>query len=649
MNSFDPDHALAIILQARFNEEAKKSNEPKKENLPTPVRQSFTPQSSLIDPEWEVTDPCPDVHGLFLAFNDRFFWGRLLGVEVKWSPQMTSCAGVCVYEGRNGLCSVRLSAPLLKLRPRSDLVETLLHEMIHAYLFVTNNNRDRDGHGPEFHKHMNRINKEAGTNISVYHSFHAEVKLYQQHWWRCNGPCQKRAPFFGMVKRARNRAPGPNDFWWADHQAACGGSFVKIREPEGYGVKAKSKAMKNPKEGKDIRNFFKKPANMSSSLPSSSKPSTNEKVGSNIFGFNNLASNQSPTAVKPSNSAVNRVVGFGNLSNSNGSKVPQKTSPKNIGNGHVLGRGNENNFKGRNVPSNRGARGGMLANRGGGTMVLSGTKNKTDDEKTPSPNTKLRIDTFKTFSGSGFTLGGSTGIDKSRSRLLSLGDHPEKKKQKFDAESTKKPESRHSLGNKPDERKDLCKCVVCETSMPREEIEAHMEDCVGLQNVFNNSTVDEDGDVEEVNEINKKSQITFCPVCALHVEGDINIHLDQCLAESGILNVFDESPSDAYNQASGVTLHSDSPILIHDGTTPRDSPILIHDGTTPRDSPIEISDTESPQLLRIVNASKPKFEYDSDIEIIEPENRVACMICGMRFGESKINAHVNKCLDSEDN
>jgi hypothetical protein len=41
------------------------------------------------------------------------------------------------------------------------------HEMIHAYLFVTQNNRDRDGHGPEFHKHMYRINREAGTNITV--------------------------------------------------------------------------------------------------------------------------------------------------------------------------------------------------------------------------------------------------------------------------------------------------------------------------------------------------------------------------------------------------------------------------------------------------------------------------------------------------
>lgn len=39
--------------------------------------------------------------------------------------------------------------------------------MIHGYLFLTNNNRDRDGHGPEFCKHMNRINKAAGTKITV--------------------------------------------------------------------------------------------------------------------------------------------------------------------------------------------------------------------------------------------------------------------------------------------------------------------------------------------------------------------------------------------------------------------------------------------------------------------------------------------------
>ena len=51
--------------------------------------------------------------------------------------------------------------------------------MIHAYLFITDGNDDHDGHGPAFHEHMYRINKEAGTKISVYHNFHDEVHKKQ--------------------------------------------------------------------------------------------------------------------------------------------------------------------------------------------------------------------------------------------------------------------------------------------------------------------------------------------------------------------------------------------------------------------------------------------------------------------------------------
>ena len=43
------------------------------------------------------------------------------------------CAGLCCYEGRGGLCSIRLSKPLLTLRPRKDLVETLLVNYEHEY------------------------------------------------------------------------------------------------------------------------------------------------------------------------------------------------------------------------------------------------------------------------------------------------------------------------------------------------------------------------------------------------------------------------------------------------------------------------------------------------------------------------------------
>lgn len=44
---------------------------------------------SLVDAQWELVDPTPDVQALFLQFNDRFFWGQLEAVEVKWSSRMT--------------------------------------------------------------------------------------------------------------------------------------------------------------------------------------------------------------------------------------------------------------------------------------------------------------------------------------------------------------------------------------------------------------------------------------------------------------------------------------------------------------------------------------------------------------------------------
>jgi hypothetical protein len=81
---------------------------------------------SLVDERWEVCvcvgggmfhthshtltqglDPNPDIRALFLTFNDLFFFGKLAGIEVKWSPRMTLCAGICSFDSQ--LCSVRLS------------------------------------------------------------------------------------------------------------------------------------------------------------------------------------------------------------------------------------------------------------------------------------------------------------------------------------------------------------------------------------------------------------------------------------------------------------------------------------------------------------------------------------------------------------
>ncbi|XP_007424885.1 sprT-like domain-containing protein Spartan [Python bivittatus] len=232
--TMDKDFLLALRLQAEWEAED--------EEVRVQTTSSDPPRSlSLMDDAWELLDPNPDIRGLFLQFNETLFWGRLAAVEVKWSPRMTLCAGLCCYEGYGGMCSIRLSEPLLKLRPRKDLVETLLHEMIHALLFVTNNDKDRESHGPEFCKHMHRINRLTGANITVYHEFHNEVDFYRQHWWRCNGPCQNRKPYFGYVKRVMNRAPSANDFWWAEHQQSCGGTFTKVREPKNSSKKCKEK------------------------------------------------------------------------------------------------------------------------------------------------------------------------------------------------------------------------------------------------------------------------------------------------------------------------------------------------------------------------------------------------------------------------
>lgn len=65
---------------------------------------------------------------MFTEFDEKFFQRRLLCVTLEWSKKMYSCAGIC-YSRKNRFgmqCTIRLSEPLLKLRSRKNLVETLL-------------------------------------------------------------------------------------------------------------------------------------------------------------------------------------------------------------------------------------------------------------------------------------------------------------------------------------------------------------------------------------------------------------------------------------------------------------------------------------------------------------------------------------------
>lgn len=152
--------------------------------------------------------------------------------------------------------------------------------MIHAWNFIRGISEENGGHGQNFLAKMHEINRLAGTNISVYHTFHDEVDLYKTHWWRCDGVCQNRSPYYGFVKRTCNRTPGPNDLWWKQHEQTCGGKFIKVKEPEkkrkgkeNDGKAAKPKTTKAPSGSTDIRQFFTPTAGDDATVPKKSMKS----------------------------------------------------------------------------------------------------------------------------------------------------------------------------------------------------------------------------------------------------------------------------------------------------------------------------------------------------------------------------------------
>lgn len=89
----DADLLLAKQLQEQFDRES--ASVFLEDNRATSNSNAANPSTSqaqglsVIDPVWETTDPNPDVHALFQQYNQQYFWGKLAGVEVKWSPRMT--------------------------------------------------------------------------------------------------------------------------------------------------------------------------------------------------------------------------------------------------------------------------------------------------------------------------------------------------------------------------------------------------------------------------------------------------------------------------------------------------------------------------------------------------------------------------------
>ena len=92
------DYALALHLQEQLNYENSIDVDERKYEFPTAnkpglknISNSVSNEraSALIDNSWELIDPNPDARELFMEFNQKYFWNKLSGVEVRWSSRMT--------------------------------------------------------------------------------------------------------------------------------------------------------------------------------------------------------------------------------------------------------------------------------------------------------------------------------------------------------------------------------------------------------------------------------------------------------------------------------------------------------------------------------------------------------------------------------
>lgn len=118
--------------------------------------------------DWKWADHTTCILNIFTVINEKLFENKLdPDVSIIMSEKLTVDAGrfVAAYSEWSRH-KISLSAPLLTLRPRNDLINILLHQCIHFYLWTTG--EDPDGaHGEHFHWKMREINKRTGLKITV--------------------------------------------------------------------------------------------------------------------------------------------------------------------------------------------------------------------------------------------------------------------------------------------------------------------------------------------------------------------------------------------------------------------------------------------------------------------------------------------------
>jgi predicted SprT family Zn-dependent metalloprotease len=120
-----------------------------------------------------------DLQLLFAELNNYYFNGEVPVCRIRYNARFSNSAGRITYSERPLL--VELSPKHFRAHPEA-LRETLLHEMIHAWLFDRNGDT---GHGADFRRKM----RECGMT-SIYHDL-GNVRPYNESVRRYILRCEK--------------------------------------------------------------------------------------------------------------------------------------------------------------------------------------------------------------------------------------------------------------------------------------------------------------------------------------------------------------------------------------------------------------------------------------------------------------------------
>ena len=111
-----------------------------------------------------------------------------------------------------------------------------------------------------------------------------------------------------MVKRAMNRPPSSKDPWWDKHQETCGGTYIKIKEPDGYKKKGKTNEAENSKTMQDkstnIKKLLEKNGNNSSVPTLKQSPQRTPEFSGTGHTLGGMKQEHSNKVLKPSEAAA---------------------------------------------------------------------------------------------------------------------------------------------------------------------------------------------------------------------------------------------------------------------------------------------------------------------------------------------------------